>query len=142
MELSWEHLIIYIIESVCGLVITIAIPYLLSLAKSKVKSEELSRVLDRAAHIVTDSVQLVNQTYVDYLKEHGLFNEEAQKEAFNRCKTEVLALLSKEAIQAIYETYGDFEQWLRLQIEANVSTARAHIFFPIEEEVVEETDAE
>lgn len=118
--MEWKDLLIYIIESLCGLVITVGIPYGVALLRAKIKNEQLARVLDRAAKIVTDSVLLVNQTYVDALKQADHFDAEAQKEAYELCKERVLAMLNQEAVKAIYETYGDFEVWLRTMIESNV----------------------
>ncbi len=118
--MDWKDLLIYILESLCGLVITVGIPLGISLLKQKIANEQLSRVLDRAAKIVSDSVLLVNQTYVDALKQAKQFDKEAQEKAFAICKAKIIALLNEEAIQAIYETYGDLEEWLRTEIEANV----------------------
>lgn len=118
--MDWKDLLIYILESLCGLVITVGIPLGISLLKQKIKNEQLSRVIDRAAKIVSDSVLLVNQTYVDALKQAKQFDKEAQEKAFAICKAKIIALLNEEAIQAIYETYGDLEEWLRTEIEANV----------------------
>lgn len=118
--MDWKDLLIYILESLCGLVITVGIPYAVSLLREKIKNEQLSRILDRVAKIVSDSVLLVNQTYVDALKEAEQFDEQAQAHAFETCKAKILALLNEEAIKAIYETYGDLEAWLKMAIEASV----------------------
>ena len=118
--MEWKDLLIYILESICGLVITVGIPYAVMLLKKKIENEQLARILDRAAKIVSDSVLLVNQTYVDALKQANQFDQEAQEKAFAICKAKVIALLNEEAIQAIYETYGDLEEWLKTVIEANV----------------------
>jgi hypothetical protein len=118
--MDWKDLLIYILESLCGLVITVGIPYAVSLLREKIKNEQLARILDRAAKIVSDSVLLVNQTYVDALKEAEQFDEAAQAHAFETCKAKIIALLNEEAIKAIYETYGDLEAWLKMAIEASV----------------------
>ena len=118
--MEWKDLLIYILESLCGLVITVGIPYAVMLLKKKIENEQLSRLLDRAAKIVSDSVLLVNQTYVDALKQAKQFDKEAQEKAFAICKAKIIALLNEESIQAIYETYGDLEEWLKTEIEANV----------------------
>lgn len=118
--MDWEKLLAYILESIVVLLVTVVLPYGVSLLKKKVKNEEIARLIDRATKIVSDTVLLVNQTYVDALKQEGKFDKVAQANAFEKCKQKVLALLSVEAREAIYVTYGDFEQWLKTTIEANV----------------------
>lgn len=118
--MDWKDLLIYIIQTLCGLVITVGIPFLFTLLRKKIKDEKLARLLSRVENIVKQTVILVNQTYVDALKEEGLFDKEAQKAAFEMCKEKVLAMLNDEAIVAIAETFGDYEEWIRTLIEAYV----------------------
>lgn len=118
--MDWKDLLIYIIQTLCGLVITVGIPFLFTLLRKKVKDEKIARLLTRVENIVKQTVILINQTYVDALKEEGLFDKEAQKAAFEMCKEKVLATLNDEAIVAIAETFGDYEEWIRTLIEAYV----------------------
>lgn len=122
MNLTWNDLIIYILETICGLVITFGIPYAISLIRTKIKSEQVARIIDRAGTIIEKSVTLVNQTFVDALKENGKFDRATQKAAFDMCKQRVLSMLNEESVKAIYETFGDFDEWIRMQIEASVRT--------------------
>lgn len=118
--MNWEDLLTYIIQTLCGLAITVGIPFLFTLLRKKIKDEKLARLISRVENIVSKTVILVNQTYVDALKEEGLFDKEAQKAAFEMCKEKVLAMLNDEAIVAIAETFGDYEEWIRTLIEAYV----------------------
>ena len=118
--MNWKDLLIYIIQTLCGLVITVGIPLLFTLLRKKVKDEKIARLLTRVENIVKQTVILINQTYVDALKEEGLFDKEAQKAAFEMCKEKVLAMLNDESIVAIAETFGDYEEWIRTLIEAYV----------------------
>ena len=118
--MDWKDLLIYIIQTLCGLVITVGIPFLFTLLRKKIKDEKLARLISRVENIVSKTVILINQTYVDALKEEGLFDKEAQKAAFEMCKERVLAMLNDEAIVAIAETFGDYEEWIRTLIEAYV----------------------
>lgn len=136
--MDWKDLLIYILESLCGLVITVGIPFLVSLLRAKIKNEQLARVLDRVAKIVSDSVLLVNQTYVDALKATDSFDEEAQKIAFATCKAKIVAMLNEEAIKAIYETYGDLEDWLKTAIEASVRQEKLYWILPDTVEIDEQ----
>jgi molecular chaperone GrpE (heat shock protein) len=118
--MDWKDLLIYIIQSLCGLVISVGIPYIFTLIRKKIKDEKLARIIDRVENIVSKTVTLVNQTYVDALKESNLFDKEAQIAAFEMCKERVLAMLNDEAVKAIAETFGDFDEWIRTLIEAYV----------------------
>lgn len=118
--MDWKDLLIYIIQTLCGLVITVGIPYLFTLLRKKIKDEKLERIINRVENIVSKTVILVNQTYVDALKETDMFDNEAQKAAFEMCKEKVLAMLNDESIKAIAETFGDFDEWIRTLIEAYV----------------------
>lgn len=118
--MNWEDLLIYIIKAVCGLVISVGIPLLFTVIRKKVKDEKLNRLLSRVENIVSKAVILVDQTYVDALKEEGLFDKEAQKAAFEMCKEKVLEMLNEETITALAETFSDYEEWIRTLIEAYV----------------------
>ena len=120
MEMTWKDLLIYIIQTLCGIVITVGIPYIFTLIRKKIKDEKLERIINRVENIVSKTVILVNQTYVDALKEADMFDTEAQKAAFEMCKEKVLAMLNEESINAIAETFGDFDEWIRTLIEAYV----------------------
>lgn len=118
--MDWEDLLIYIVRTMCGLVITVGIPLLFTVIRKKVNDEKLNRLLTRVENIVSKAVILVDQTYVDALKEEGLFDKEAQKAAFDMCKDKVLAMLNEETIKALAETFADYEEWIRTLIEAYV----------------------
>ena len=118
--MNWEDLLIYIIKAVCGLVISVGIPLLFTVIRKKVKDEKLNRLLSRVENIVRKVVILVDQTYVDALKEEGLFDKEAQKAAFEMCKEKVLEMLNEETVTALAETFADYEEWIRTLIEAYV----------------------
>lgn len=120
MNLEWKDVLTYIVQTLCGLVITVGIPYAFTLLRKKVKDDKLARIISRVENIVSKTVILVNQTYVDALKVNGKFDKEAQKAAFEMCKERVLAMLNNESIKAIAETFGDFDEWIRTLIEAYV----------------------
>lgn len=120
MEQSWMDILIYVIEAIVGIVISIGIPMGIAWLKSKTKNETLRKLIDQAGATVTDCVKLVNQTYVDVLKREGKFDEAAAKEAYEICKNDVLLLLSKNAKEAITGSFGDIEAWLKVKIEATV----------------------
>lgn len=88
--------------------------------KTKVQNETLQKYLDAATKAVTLAVTTTTQTYVDNLKKSGNFTAEAQQEAFKRAKEKALTLITQDAKNALETLYGDFNEWLTLQIETTV----------------------
>lgn len=123
--MDWYKLIfeIFIIPAL-GILAKYLISYL------QVKSEELQiktnnelekKYIELFSKTVQDCVIATNQTYVDTLKKENKFDIEAQKEAFKRTYTAVLAILSEEAKEHLNEIYQDFSGVLQATIEAQVN---------------------
>ena len=73
------------------------------------------------------SVQYVNQTYVDALKEQDKFDEDAQRIAYNRALTAAKKALTQETIMFIKETFGDLDSYLKPMIEAQVRSQKTYM---------------
>lgn len=93
------------------------------------KSIELTNKVDNEKHdkyilmlqdTVTDCVLTTTQTYVDALKGQNAFDSEAQKQAFEMTKTAVLAILTEDAKEYLNSALGDFDEYLKTLIEAQV----------------------
>lgn len=90
-----------------------------NLAK-KFKNEKALKVISLVEDLIKDVVLTVQQTFVESLKVEGKFDEKAQKEALRKAFDLVLANLTKEAKEVLDELYGDFEQWILIQIESAI----------------------
>lgn len=88
--------------------------------KTKINNEKAKNYIEQATNAVTMAVTKTMQTYVDSLKASGNFNEEAQKAAYEKAKAQALALITKDAKNAVATLYGDFNEWLNAQIETQV----------------------
>ena len=53
-----------------------------------------------------------------------MFDEEAQKEAYKQTRDNVLAIITDSQKALIESAVGDFEKWLKAQIEAQVAAAK------------------
>ena len=89
-------------------------------AKGAVKNETAERYITEAADAVTTAVAFVSQTYTDALKKSGAFTVANQREAFDRARRHVVALLSSEAYRFINNTYVGAEDYLAKKIEAEI----------------------
>ena len=95
-----------------------------NIAKQQISNKKIQDVLNQVFDMVFNCVQTVNQTFTDELKKKGEFTEEAAKEAFTKCKTMVLQMLSDDAKQIINQIYGDIDIYLNTLIEATVKQAK------------------
>ena len=100
--------------------ISIAGTQLIKFINSKIKNNELAKQLATATTIVTNAVRVVFQTYVDALKKSGSFDKEAQVEALTRAKNIALSQITEDTKSYIEDSYGDFNNWLTIQIEATI----------------------
>ena len=90
--------------------------------KAETDNALLQKYTDMVAETISKCVLATNQTYVDALKQQGSFDMEAQKVAFKMTYDAVLEILSEEAKVYLTEAVGDFEEYLKQLIEAEVKT--------------------
>lgn len=84
------------------------------------KNELQNKYITLLAETIKTCVIATNQTYVDALKNKNAFTPEAQKEAFNRTLNAVLAILGEEGQKYLAEVYGDLNEYIINQIQAEV----------------------
>lgn len=117
-----------VLQNILYAVITAVVPvitgfvcrWLLSLYennKAKIKNEEIKFVLEKVADMLAAVVETTTSTYVKQLKKEGLFDADAQKEAFRRSFEAAKKLLTEESAKIIAETYGDVDTYLTNKIE-------------------------
>lgn len=110
-----------------GLIGTLA-GYLISFIKSKsqglqnnIQNDLADKYIQMVSDTITSCVITTNQTYVDNLKNKNMFDEEAQKIAFQKTLDAVKAVLSADAIKYLTNIYGDLDLFLQTKIEAEVN---------------------
>lgn len=89
--------------------------------EEKIKDEKAKRMLEIAENVVSQAVATVSQTYVDGLKKDGIFDTDAQKEAFEMSKDKIYMLLTTDALQAVKDNYGNVEEWINTKIEETIN---------------------
>lgn len=125
-----NNILYIVLTAILPIVVTYGIKFLkakineCNAIKDATQSEELSNYVKDAMCNVMDAVVYVNQTYVDSLKKSGKFDEDAQKEAFNKAFAHAACLLSEGSNKAIQALHGSVENWLTIQIEAAVKAAK------------------
>ena len=118
--MDWEEVLAYVIETLLKLVTMCVIPYLAVVIKRKIDSAIANDYIDDALGVVESAVTFINQTFVNGLKAEGKFDKAAQEEAFEKCKSYVLQLLSDAAKDEIIKSCGDLETWVQVHIESMV----------------------
>lgn len=88
--------------------------------KKSVKDERVRKAIDKALEIVTLSVNVTNQEFVQALKDKGGFGKKEAEEAFNATKVKVLELLSDETKKILDEEFGNTNVFLNNAIESKV----------------------
>ena len=118
--MTWNEVLMNIINTAFKLVITLVIPYAFSLIRAQVKNDIQAKYLAKAESLIRDAVAQVQQTYVDNMKAEDLFDEKAQDEAFKMVRDSVLNMMNDRMKSVVMDAVGDFEEWIKTIIESNV----------------------
>lgn len=92
---------------------------------AKEAAELRDRLIARGLKLVEQVVIYINQTFVEAKRKGDSFNKAAGQLAYERAKSYIMYLINDEIRAAIAEEYKDFDEWLKLSIEAAVNTHKA-----------------
>lgn len=85
------------------------------------KNKKLQSLIKEGTDIILKSVDCVQQTYVDNIKNQNFFDEAAQREAFLMARDRAMELLPAEIYSAIDSRYGSTEQFVETVIESYIA---------------------
>lgn len=88
---------------------------------TKINNENAKNYLEEVNNIIVSTINYVNQTYVETIKRKGNFTIDDQKNAFKKAKEIITSQLTQSTKDYIAKTYGDINQWLEVNIEANLN---------------------
>lgn len=127
MSINWLDVLYEVFEVAVFPLLATATVYLITLIKVKkkevlanTKNETTKKYLDMLDKTITECVLATNQTFVDTLKNHGNFTEEAQKHAFQLTYEAVMAILTEDARSYLNEAVKDLNTYITNKIEAQV----------------------
>lgn len=86
-----------------------------------IEDKKLQSLIKEGTDIILKSVDCIQQTYVDNIKNNNFFDETAQREAFLMARDRALELLPAEIYQAIDSRYGSTEQFVETVIESYIA---------------------
>ena len=80
-----------------------------------------AEALKKGVDIIADSVNYVQQTYVDALKKEEKFTPEAQAEALTVAKDRAIELMNTDIQSAIESSYGNLDTYVITIIESLIA---------------------
>ena len=129
--MNWMSILAQLFEIVIFPLLAIGTVYLISLIKVKIQELKQDRedalynkYLTMLENTIIDCVISTTQTYVEALKNQGKFDANAQKIAFTKTYTNVMAILNKDAKEYLKEAIGDLETYVYNKIEAEVNLTK------------------
>lgn len=92
--------------------------------KKKSDSDITDKYLTMLQGTIEDAVLATTQTYVEALKNKNMFDEEAQKKAFQLTYDAVMKVLTDDAKKYITSAVGDLETYITNKIESTVKLSK------------------
>lgn len=120
-ETEWFAIILTAFATGLGALITYGFSLLVTWLKEKIKNDKLRSAVLQVTELVENSVAAVNQTFVDQLKEDGVFNKEKQEEALKIALNQVLTSATATVLELIEKNYGDVVSYVVNLIESTIN---------------------
>lgn len=107
---------------------------------TKTNSRMMQDVLTEVSEAVRNGVSAVNQTYVNTLKEEGMFTKEAHKKAMDMALETSMSFISAETQAFLDDEYGEIIEYLKARIEAEICNQKSPYgaAIPLIQESIEE----
>lgn len=81
--------------------------------------------IGEATNAVVNAIQHTTQTYVEFMKDKGAFDEKAQVEALNLAKERARIMMSDLVQKTVVDVSGDLDLWLKTMIESKIKELKA-----------------
>lgn len=127
MELLLQQIFEVCIIPLLGILTKFAVEYLVAKrdeAKANTDSATTRKYIDMLYSTVADCVVATNQTYVNALKDKDIFDESAQKAAFELTFDAVLNVLNKDTKDYLNNLTGDANLYITQLIEAEIGKSK------------------
>lgn len=127
MELLLQQIFEVCIIPLLGILTKFAVEYLVAKrdeAKANTDSATTRKYIDMLYSTVADCVVATNQTYVSALKDKDIFDESAQKAAFELTFDAVLNVLNKDTKDYLNNLTGDINLYITQLIEAEIGKSK------------------
>lgn len=126
---EFVKLILVAIATVGGFYLNLFIKEAVTWLQNKTINGYVDFILSKAEDDLTKAINTTTQTFVNELKKEGKFDKEAQKEAFEKSKLAFLQTISKETLETLKDTKGDYEKWIENFIENAIENKKGEFLF-------------
>ena len=116
--MEFLKLVIMVVVPVATSVLTFLLKTYLEELINKNVQNETADALKKGLNIILDSVNYVQQTYVDNLKKEDKFTAEAQSKALQSAKQRAIELMNTDVQSAIEASYGNLDIYVTTIIES------------------------
>lgn len=111
---------------------TVAVPVLITILTTlvnrildyqiqKIQNEKVQQLLREGTALILDSVNYIQQTYVDDLKATGSFDAAAQRHALDAAKTRALDLMRNDVYRVLDSQYENVNKYIETIIESAIA---------------------
>lgn len=118
--MDWHELLLYILEGLMSLILTIISVYLIPYLINKFAKDKDKVMLLALNDLVSTCVKSVYQTYVEALKGTQKWTAEAQKEALDKCYNQIMETASSELKSWLEKNQTNIETFIKSQIESMI----------------------
>lgn len=119
-------IVIMIIVPVATSVLTYFSKKYLNILIDRVAKDETALALKQGVNLIVDSVNYIQQTYVDVLKKEDKFTLEAQEEALQAAKNRAIELMNDDITTAIKSNYGNIDTYVITIIESIINSRKTN----------------
>lgn len=102
-------------------VLTVILRRWVDIKIQSIQNEKVKTLIQEGTNIILDCVSYAQQTYVDEIKNHGLFGTEEHKIALTMAKERAISMLPQEVYTAIDNRYGNLDTFVETVIESAIA---------------------
>ena len=119
LAIIWQIVLIVILPVLTS-ILTYAAKTFIDIKIEEIKDKKVKKVLSQVTDTIINSVDTVQQTFVEDLKKNGEFTKAAQEQALEKASQMIREQLTNEVKQVIVDNYNDIEMFITSQIESYI----------------------
>lgn len=121
----FKEILLYIIEGLFSLLLTVITAYLIPYLIKKYASDKNKNMLLSLNEIISNGVKNIYQTFVQEIKGTDKWTKEAQEEALRKCYLFIQENLTEELKSWLKQYSDDVETFIKGLIEAKIYSLKA-----------------
>ena len=118
--MNWTEIILSIASVILTSLAALGVACLKSWLTTKIKDKKALSIVSGILDVITTSVKVTYQTYVEAIKGTDMWTEAAQKSAMNSALEMAKQTLDSESKEFITNNYGDLDKYLIAKIESTI----------------------